>query len=173
MSTTMAKGRRGGGWGRSGVENLHPRTVSCSTPSAAPQEMAVAAGDHRGAALDEADDRVTHRRCLPRLGGDPVAIVERGRDLAVARTAAAPVRRLQHQPKPPALRCGDPWLTERRQAAAGAPEADQCLDAIGKIVVEWHENRERVFHRGAARKQQHRGKQADAQERVEPLGAVT
>ena len=35
------------------------------------------------------------------------------------------------------------------------------------------EDRERVFHRGAARKQQHRGKQADAQERVEPLGAVT
>ncbi len=50
------------------------------------EQVQIAAGDHRVAPLDKADNGVAERRCLPGFGGDTVVAIDRDGDFAIACT---------------------------------------------------------------------------------------
>lgn len=87
------------------------------------QELEIAAGDQRSAALDETDDAIAQRRGLPRLGSDAPLVIESECDVAIAGAVSASVCGQHHGAQALSLLCGHPRVGERRATFDGAPKA--------------------------------------------------
>lgn len=137
------------------------------------QEPTIAAADRGDAASDETDDPVAERGGLPRLGGDALRSEEADGDLAIGRAVCAAIGSLHHELQAPALLLGHPRVGRRSASIPAAPEADHCLDALKRVVIERDQGGERLFRLASGKEEELRGPIAVEAETVTPLRAIS
>lgn len=135
------------------------------------QKLAIAAGDHGAAVLDEVYGAVSKRRGLPGICFDARRAVDDVCDLAVTRAVHAAVDGLQHVAQPSALLCRQTGIGENATAMQCAPELRDGLDAIEAVGVKRNKGRQRLIGPRIAKQQKADGGGTLAVHNAQPLRA--
>lgn len=135
------------------------------------QKLAIAAGDHGEAVLDEVDGAVSQRRRLPGIGSDARRAVDDVCDLAVGRAIHAAIDGLEHVAQPSALLCRQAGIGENATVMQCAPEPRDGLDAIEAVSVKRNKGRQRLIGPRIAKHQKADGGGTFAVHNAQPLRA--
>ena len=112
-------------------------------PATEPEQLAIAAGDHRRAILQEVADGIAKRRSGPVFASDTRGAEDDLRDLALTGIMLLPVDGPEHRLQAPALLCGDPLVCGHLVAVEMTQETVKRRKAVETIAVERDADRKR------------------------------